>query len=130
MLVCEFVNGYLLLGVDYKLKESSEILNLSPAVTKTKVLSDLLNKVKIKTLLNAMGSFYNITVEKERILFSIKDTNKTFHHVGSDDGSKPISIPPDNRYIVDSDTTIVFTDNSIHCFDKMSKAFDFCRIKT
>lgn len=130
MLVCEFVNGYLLLGVYSRLKESSEILNLSPAVTKAKVLSDLLNKVKIKTLLNAMGSFYNITVEKERILFSIKDTTKTFYHVGSDDGSKPISTPPDNRYIADSDTTIVLTDNSIHCFDKMSKAFDFCRIKT
>lgn len=130
MLVCEFVNGYLLLGVYSRLKESSEILNFSPAVTKAKVLSDLLNKVKIKTLLNAMGSFYNITVEKERILFSIKDTTKTFYHVGSDDGSKPISTPPDNRYIADSDTTIVLTDNSIHCFDKMSKAFDFCRIKT
>lgn len=130
MLVCEFVNGYLLLGVDSRLKKSSDILNLSPAITKAKVLSDLLNKVKIKTLLNAMGSFYNITVEKERILFSIKDTTKTFYHVDSGDGSKPISIPPDNRYIVDSDTTIVLTDNSIHCFDKMSKAFDFCRIKT
>lgn len=130
MLVCEFVNGYLLLGVDSRLKESSDIPNLSTSITKAKVLSDILNKVKIKTLLNAMGSFYNITVEKERILFSIKDTTKTFYHVGSDDGSKPISIPPDNQYIADSDTTIVLTDNSIHCFYKMSKAFDFCRIMT
>lgn len=126
MLVCEFVNDYLLLGVDSRLKESSGILNLSPSVTKAKVLSDLLNKVKIKTLLNTMGSFYNITVEKERILFYIKDVTKTFYHVGSDDGSKPISIPADNLYIVDSDTTIVLAGNGIHCFDKMSKAFDFC----